>query len=1221
MNLFFRNKTIYLIVVIIVTFFIGMLNDGNIYYSNYSTKYYSNFQEVFYSKEKKLDTLVSKVGSIVNNNSIISVFNNDFNFDNNEYGILVFDKNELKYWSSNSIPIDEMNIQNLGEENVLKFKNGWYYIKKYSVKSNIDILGLILIKNVYSFENEFIKSEYSKDFEFPSNVKISTNSSEGKPIYNSEKKYVFSLLENDDVYFNILKKYLSAIFYFISIFLCLIFIKNILWKVIRNDYLKLIILGVILLIVRCLMLKYRIPLVFYEIDLFQPHHFATSSFIPSLGDLLLHSVFLVYLLNIFYFRFYPKIVVKKRQFKYFVSFLLLLLTSLLFLVLVNLFKSLIINSSISFTIHKFFDLSIYSLIAYLIIILLLLVFYLFSDKLIIFLGTIINIKEYVLLSTFVTSIIFLLSYFYLPIDYLSIIFYFSIIVFLGIGRYYYSVFKYSYTIFVILLFSIFSVFFILKNTKIKENETKKVLVVNLANERDQIAEMLLSSVDKKISQDTVIRDLLPGYLENEGTILDQLRKKYFSGYFRKYDIQISICNPNDELTLLEDNSSDVVQCYSFFNDMLNDGGVYLNVSNFYFLDNQNGSISYIGQIKYNKPEWGQEMSLFISLDSKLINEELGYPELLLNNKLLRQKSLNNYSYAKYRNGNLITKSGEYVYMLSLPSKWNSKNEFEFVEGEDFEHLIYNYDKKSTIVISKQKLSVLDFIAFFSYIFVFYYLIIIIALFVINFPDNIRNFNYDFKNKIKFSMIGVLLLSLIIVGTITVYYNVVQYEKTLNENIGEKTQSVLVELEHKLGGEESINSDYSEYLTYLLTKFSNVFYIDINIYDINGSLLASSRPQIFEKGLMGRKMNVDAYKNVALNNLGRYIHKEKIGSLSYYSAYVPFYNDENKLLAYLNLPYFTKQSAMKKGIYTLVVAFVNIYFFLIFLSIVLAVFISNNITKPLKLIQNKFKEIDLKALNQQIDYKSNDEIGSLIKEYNRMLSELSVNAEKLARSERETAWREMAKQIAHEIKNPLTPMKLSVQYLQRARNENVEDFDQKLKKFSKSMIEQINSLSSIATAFSNFAKMPKTKNTKIDLLSIINNTVNLFQSNQNIEISIKNENIEQIVLFADREQLIIVVRNLLQNAIQAIPENRKGQIVIKISKLKNKALVEICDNGDGITDDIKNKLFTPNFTTKSSGMGLGLAIVKNIVENANGKIWFSTKLNYGTSFYLSFPLYE
>jgi two-component system nitrogen regulation sensor histidine kinase NtrY len=247
------------------------------------------------------------------------------------------------------------------------------------------------------------------------------------------------------------------------------------------------------------------------------------------------------------------------------------------------------------------------------------------------------------------------------------------------------------------------------------------LLVNLANERDQVAEMLLASVENNILKDSVVRDLLPGYLENEGVIVDHLRRKYFNGYFRKYDIQISICNPNSELTLLQDNSTEIVKCYNFFDSLLKENGIYLNVSNFYFLDNQNGSVSYIGQFQFNKPAWAKEISLFISLDSKLISEELGYPELLLNNELSRQKALNNYSYAKYRNGKLITKSGKYVYFLTFPDGWKNNDEFLFVEEKKYEHLIYDYDNKSTIVISKPKLSVLDIIAFFSYIFVYYFI--------------------------------------------------------------------------------------------------------------------------------------------------------------------------------------------------------------------------------------------------------------------------------------------------------------------------------------------------------------------------------------------------------------------------------------------------------------------------------------------------------------------
>jgi nitrogen fixation/metabolism regulation signal transduction histidine kinase len=393
-------------------------------------------------------------------------------------------------------------------------------------------------------------------------------------------------------------------------------------------------------------------------------------------------------------------------------------------------------------------------------------------------------------------------------------------------------------------------------------------------------------------------------------------------------------------------------------------------------------------------------------------------------------------------------------------------------------------------------------------------------------------------------------------------------------------------------------------------------------------LASSRSQILEKGLMGNKMNNEAYKQMTVNKSGKFIHKETIGELSYYSAYVPFRNDDKELLAYLNLPYFTKQSALKKEIYTIVVAVVNIYFFLILISVIVAIFISNKITKPLQLIQEKFRAIDLNKQNESIAYSSNDEIGGLIKEYNRMVSELSENAEILAKSERESAWREMAKQIAHEIKNPLTPMKLSVQYLQKAWKDEIPDFDNRLEKFTNSLISQINNLSKIATEFSNFAKMPRARAEEVNIYNKLIDTIHLFENTENVKFDTDFNNIEESYVYADKEQLLIVFSNLIKNGIQAVPTGREALIKIRVNIIKDYIKISITDNGTGIPDDLKEKLFIPNFTTKSSGMGLGLAIVKNIVENAGGEIWYETELDTPslgltgkTSFFVTFPLYK
>jgi nitrogen fixation/metabolism regulation signal transduction histidine kinase len=403
---------------------------------------------------------------------------------------------------------------------------------------------------------------------------------------------------------------------------------------------------------------------------------------------------------------------------------------------------------------------------------------------------------------------------------------------------------------------------------------------------------------------------------------------------------------------------------------------------------------------------------------------------------------------------------------------------------------------------------------------------------------------------------------------------------------------------------------------LLQKFSNVFFTDINLYAPNGDMLATSRAEIFEKRLIGPKIHPAAYYELAILNAAEFTHEEQIGDLRFLSAYVPFRNDRNELLAYLNLPYFTRQQALTREISNLVVAVVNFYVLLITI-----VFISNQITHPLRMIESKFGKIRFGRSNEKIQYEARDEIGALVRAYNHMVDELADSAEKLARSERESAWREMAKQIAHEIKNPLTPMKLSVQHLQRSAVEEPAKQKQNLKRITQTLIEQIDHLSAIATEFSNFAKMPRTNNEEMDLKEKIIKIAKLFHSTEDIEIQTSFSNRVPAIVLADREQLSRVFINLVKNAIQAIPEDRKGKISISLETNEISAIVEVKDNGRGIPSELGDKLFQPNFTTKSSGMGMGLAIVKNIIEHAGGEIRYDTVPGEGTTFIVILPLYK
>jgi nitrogen fixation/metabolism regulation signal transduction histidine kinase len=258
-------------------------------------------------------------------------------------------------------------------------------------------------------------------------------------------------------------------------------------------------------------------------------------------------------------------------------------------------------------------------------------------------------------------------------------------------------------------------------------------------------------------------------------------------------------------------------------------------------------------------------------------------------------------------------------------------------------------------------------------------------------------------------------------------------------------------------------------------------------------------------------------------------------------------------------------------------------------------------------------------NEHISYSGRDEVGELVKQYNRMTDELEESANKLARTEREMAWREMARQIAHEIKNPLTPMKLNVQQLFKSWNDEVPDFDRRIKSFTDNQIEYIENLSSIASAFSSFAKLPVAEPSEVDVIAQLNTTIAMFGNDENARITLENGSIGSAVVMADREHLNSIFSNLLKNAIQSIPSGRKGEIRIVVTAAGNRVKVRFIDNGIGIPEELIPKMFTPNFTTKSSGMGLGLSIVKRYVEGAGGKIWFTTEQDKGSVFSVEFPL--
>jgi len=757
-----------------------------------------------------------------------------------------------------------------------------------------------------------------------------------------------------------------------------------------------------------------------------------------------------------------------------------------------------------------------------------------------------------------------------------------------------------------------------QTNKRNEKENRKIIAQKLALQRDPVAEYLFEKVSQEMEHDTVLLNLFFEQTEfidsDPETVFTYINKNYFSNYWENYDLLITIC---DSTKLLDIQPEDYLEnCFDYFKDIIDENGIATESKSLYYLDFDFTSDNYLGVIDVDIE--GTPVKIIIEFFTKYIPKGLGYPELLIDHDTRKSSDWSKYSWAIYENGELAYHFGKYFYSTNFNTNGFFEGETRFYDKNGHNHLYYPINDETLLLISKKNPGILDIAAPFSYIFIFFGVMLLIVLLILRSPIDIKPFELNFKKRLQLSIISLIVFSFLLIGIGTLYYIISLNDSKNHDLLSEKAHSVLIELEHKLAAEETLSPELEQYMSDLLYKFSLVFFSDINLYDLNGTLLATSRAEIFNQGLVSTKMNTEAYAQMYNLQKSLFIHEESIGEYEYLSAYIPFRNEQNNLIAYLNLPYFAKQDELTNEISTYLVAFINIYVILIAVAIFIALVISNYITKPVQLLRDKISRLKLGKRNEIIQWTKKDEIGSLVLEYNRMVDELADSAERLAKSERESAWREMAKQIAHEIKNPLTPMKLSVQYLQKAWDEKAPDWDNRLKRFTKTIVEQIDSLSIIASEFSDFAKMPKSKFAKTEITEVVRNSIGLFKNTTQIQFNFDHS--AKFYVRADKEQLLRVFNNLIKNSIQAISDPEKGLINISAEEDNEYLVLKFTDNGSGIPKDQREKVFYPNFTTKSSGLGLGLAMVKSIVQNAGGEITFESEERIGTTFFIALPVY-
>ncbi len=1195
----------------VLSFFISQ---GN----NFTTQELAkNAEEALQTKELEAEELLKKLALNIDSSKKQNIFvvNQELLEElkkTEDISIYAYKNDSLCFWSDNEPTIDFYNYTNEYNIQLIKIRNGWYeYIKKTDYNnSEYTLIALINIKNEYDFENRYLNNQFSTWLNLPEHTKlVAPVSYLNHAVKSKNGPLLFEIYRTDGLYKS--KKIIGYCFILqlISFILFLWSIYILVKSTVQHKLYSLLIITALAFVIRTSMIYFKIPEIFYHSTLYDAKIFANASsfYFAYLGDTLINSLILFFISVLFYKNYTHEF--QKNWQKSIWLIIQSVVTIIFSLGLTQLISSLINNSTVSYNINELFNITPYSFVGIVSVGLLCYAYYLFISKTILVLQS--NTKY--ILVYYAIFLSYAIYEFCIATSPTSDLKHLLFLLLTPLPFVFYKL-KMSFNIInvglIILIFTLITSTLFNRYEKINKTQTYEVISQSLTDKQDVVAENEFIKVSNAIKTDMKLKNLLTLLPLSADQIEQSLRQVNFSGYFERYEIIMSLFK--NDCTPIFTNINPEYLNEDYFKLQIEKSGSQTICDDLYFINRDRKNIRYIAHVKIDDvtSDSSKTFHLFLQLEPKQAVNLGAFPDLLLDKSLENKFENKHISYAVYESGKLLSTFGEYQYPLLI-----KESSFKSNDNGSFQHFRYDVSSNSTVIITDKGFGFWGRFTFNSYLFALFSIIVLITIW---FNALVIKRHLQFKSlntRIQVILVSVVIISLAVVATGTVWVVTSQFEFKNKKDLVLKAQSVLKELQQNIGQQEMLDAQMKDNTAFRLKRLSQLFGSDISLFSSNGVLYTSSQPAIYDQGLLSRFMNPIAFMNFEQGIKANFTQKENIGSLNYLSSYIPFYNSQDKLLGYINLPYFSRQKDLEKELTAYLTTLINIYTILFVITTLTALLISNLLTKPLRIIQEQISNIQFGKYNEALKWKTKDEIGNLVEEYNKMLVKLEKSSELLAASERETAWREMAKQVAHEIKNPLTPMKLNIQHLQRIAEHHPEEMNEKVLKVSKILIEQIDTLSHIATEFSNFAKLPNANLEPVNLKEIIENITELFKQNSSCEITIECHT--DLWIKADKEQCIRIFTNLLKNAEQSIPETKKGLIHLLAHKKNDLIEISIKDNGIGIPDELKHKLFTPNFTTKSTGTGLGLAMVKNSVMSFGGTITFESEVGKGTVFTMQF----
>lgn len=1128
-----------------------------------------------------------------------------------ETQFLLINDERILEWSSNQFVPSYYVLAGDFDLKYVRLSSGDFILKRMPVDSARSLICVIPLHIQYRISNDYIKPYWHPDIFDDKNVAILLPElEEGDPVtINGHIIFRMRSLQEVNQYSNARNYALTS--FSTAILLLVVLIAGWTKSIARTKPVTaFVFLFAALAALRIGMILMRFPVRFNTLFLFDSKDFASSQLNPSLGDMALNGI-VIFFLCFYLFKNYNRFGFLSGPGNWIVSLagVLAIFYGMLYPSIIT--QTLYNNSEITLGISQSLDFDVLRICAFLLLVISWLSAFLFMHVALKLLTRNENIRQ-ISVSILAGGLIFIIineltgqSY---MVPAITAVIYLIVTVSFNVhhalDRFQYATFVYIFIALICFASGGSAAIAYFENQRRAEKQQR--FAENFLIERDYFGEYLMREAADRISTDVFIQSRLNNPLLDKEAIRHKIEQVSLSGYFNRYTVSIRLFDQFGTPLLSETDTTDFNTLIKKYNQN-KFKTEYRNI--FYITDQEDRTQKKYGVLIPIRKRGVVVGNIVIELNLKRIIPENVYPELLVDNRFQQAYRPRELSYATVFNSQIEYSAGNFNYEsligreLSNPELYATgilRNGYLHVGVEDVNGRV--------AVVSSPVVPNLYHIANFSFLTLLGISAVLVFLLVEGIVHYTGSGNLFFSARIQLILNLAFFVPLVAVCIITLGLTAKSSREQLKNDFLNRTAQFAktVSLTMKVSGD---HDDFEN-------EFKNVTTLsglDANLYGTNGVLNATSQPLIFENQMHSSYLDPAVFRRMKRGEAS-FISTDRVGSLEFYVAYSKVLSpDTGEALGILGVPFFQSGQSLRQMQITVLANIISIFTLIFIVLLVISFFVTKWLTAPLAMITRTFGRISLTKANQPLEWKSDDEIGLMVREYNHMLDTLSQSKRELEKNQREKAWREIAQQVAHEIKNPLTPMKLTLQQLERSLRQNGQR-DEKLERTVQSLLSQINSLDELASSFSSFAKMPEPVMKPIELVSLLNRLVSLHAQEASIVLDTE---INAAPVFADDQLLGRILSNIILNGIQAVPKGKSPEIRIKLEVHAPYFTIIISDNGSGIDSELADKIFLPHFTTKKTGSGLGLAIAWQGIGQMGGKISFTTS-SKGTAFRIDLP---